>query len=157
MKADEPLPDVRRGLAEVGEPEALVGRTPKRAGGDVKVAALEQLELTCPQHEVEGEQRGAGEVVVINAREDVEVSGMEPELTNGVRRAGTVTTGNGGADGQVELGNKAQFADERKGGHGAPYTAGSHRIGKVRKGKLNLVGNAGSGVQAVAGKSTQGA
>jgi hypothetical protein len=71
----------------------------------VEVTAGEELELTATEHEVEGEQRRALEVVV-HAGEGVEVCGVEPQLTDRGLSAGAVPAGEHLAHGEADLGQE---------------------------------------------------
>ena len=94
------MPHFCCGLAEVGELIVLVGRAPYGLGGDVEVAAEQEVQLPSPEHEVEGKV-GCGGEVVIDGGEKGKVRGVIPLLTCGRGCAAVVAAGNGAAYGHV--------------------------------------------------------
>jgi hypothetical protein len=94
LEFEEALPHIGRGLAQVGEMKALVRWAPNGASGVVQVTAGEQFELAAAEHEVERKQGCTAEVVVLEARKDVEICRMKPELASGGLGTGTVPAGN---------------------------------------------------------------
>ena len=114
MQADEALPDICGGLPQVGEAMALVGWAPDAAGGVVEVTAGEELELTAAEHEVEGKQRRALEVVV-HAGQDVKVGGVKPKLAGRGLGAGAVPAGEELTHGEADLGKQAELVGEGEG------------------------------------------
>ena len=80
VDADKELPHFCSWLPEIGESDIFMWRAPHGEVGEVQVPASEVVQLAGPQHEVKGEARCGGEVLVQRV-EERQVAGVVPKLT----------------------------------------------------------------------------
>ena len=100
MEACKHLPHFGARLAEVGELNLFLRGAPHGLGGEVQVAALQEVQLPGPEHEIKG-QVGSGCEVIVDCGQEGQVRGVVPLLPGGLRGTAVVASGDGVAQGYV--------------------------------------------------------
>jgi hypothetical protein len=132
-----------------------VGRAPQGLGGEVEVAAEQEVQLTGPKHEVKGQVGGGGEILV-DGGEEREICRVIPLLPWCRGRAAVVATGNGVADRKVAGWDEVKLVSQVEGRDGGPDAAGANGGGIVSKGLLNMPGKGMTRLGAMTGQDTKG-